>query len=406
MSLKVTPANPMFTTVLKSTLGRYVVYKNRVEFAREDLSRWHAIQPPYLILANHVNNLDPFWLGYFSKDPIHFVVSDEQYRNPVKRFFLRNLLGGIPKTKFISDMDTIKGILRLVKSGHAIGIFPEGMRTWDGRTGDIIESTSKLVKLLKIPVIACTLDGAHLAHPRWAINGRRGRVTIRIQDIMDGETLKGMDVPAIHKWLTHALDHDEYAAQLSEPIRYKGEKLAEKLERFLFACPHCDSITTLHSENNLLYCSECHYAVTYNEFGGFEPHTHELIFSNPRDWNTWQRDFLKLRLETRPEKEVIFSDHAMLYSADKQKPLEKRTDGVLTLTPEEIYFSESGTSLHFPFRHIAGMNVQYSNELEFYFKDTLYRFKFSDSGASAYKWTAALELKAASLPIKNTMINA
>lgn len=153
MSLKVTPANPMFTTVLKSTLGRYVVYKNRVEFAREDLSRWHAIQPPYLILANHVNNLDPFWLGYFSKDPIHFVVSDEQYRNPVKRFFLRNLLGGIPKTKFISDMDTIKGILRLVKSGHAIGIFPEGMRTWTAEPATSSDPLPSLSNCSKFPLL-------------------------------------------------------------------------------------------------------------------------------------------------------------------------------------------------------------------------------------------------------------
>jgi len=53
--------------------------------------------------------------------------------------------------KIVSDFETVKTIIRLKE--RVIGIFPEGARTWDGCPLPIIKSTSKLIKLLKIPVV-------------------------------------------------------------------------------------------------------------------------------------------------------------------------------------------------------------------------------------------------------------
>jgi len=159
-------------------LKLYFKYKYSITYDNRDLNN---VKPPYLILPNHVNNLDPFFVGAFVKEPIYFVTTDEQFRNPVKGFLLSRLTGAIPKKKFVPDIITVKDIIRIVKNKGIVGIFPEGQRSWSGETEELVRSTAKLIKMLGIPVVTVILSGSHLAHPRWANNNRKGKIHLKYE---------------------------------------------------------------------------------------------------------------------------------------------------------------------------------------------------------------------------------
>ncbi|HUX14187.1 MAG TPA: lysophospholipid acyltransferase family protein, partial [Spirochaetia bacterium] len=117
--------------VLRKSLGLYVCSSYRVRTKNFAVVR--SLSSPYLILPNHMSFWDPFFLGALVPEPIYYVTSDANFRSRMLNYLL-GLVGAIPKTKVLSDYETIRNILRVKRNGGIIGVYPEGRRTWDGTT--------------------------------------------------------------------------------------------------------------------------------------------------------------------------------------------------------------------------------------------------------------------------------
>lgn len=353
------------------------------------------IAPSYLLIGNHQNNWDGFIMSIYVNDLISFVISDEQYRNPIIRRLLK-YIHAIPTIKAKVDISTIKGILKAKKENRIIGLFPEGNRTWDGRTQPIYYSTAKLIKLLNIPVVTAKFKGGHLAHPRWAKHYRKGKIKLSYDLLFSVEDLGSLSVEQIYQKLVDVLDHDEFAYQTQKMLPYRGKKLAEKLEYFLFACPNCQSLDRMESSNNKLYCKQCGHVVEYTEYGSFQPVDSDIYYDSPRDWNSWQLQFLKetLALLNPSLGETFASDgNIILKQGEKQKPLKKVSMGHLELDENHLYYiPQNGSRITIPIEKLEGLNLQIKNQLDFYYNDQLYRFSFSKSKESPYKWLNAIEI--------------
>ena len=102
-------------------------------------------------MGHHVTAFDPIISNLFSRRLIRYVTADANYDSKLKRFFL-NLVEGIPFTKNAADSSAIRRIMRHIKKGHPVGLYPVGGRNWDVSTDFIIRSTAKLVKLIRVPV--------------------------------------------------------------------------------------------------------------------------------------------------------------------------------------------------------------------------------------------------------------
>lgn len=345
------------------------------------------IKSPYLILPNHSNNLDPFLVNIYVNRPIEYVTSDEYFR----KFMTRNLLkytGAIPKRKFIKDTAVIKEIILRVKKDKVIGIFPEGRRNWDGRTEKLIESTAKLIKLLKIPVVLTTLKGAYLSYPRWAKHSRWGKINISYKLILTPEEIKEMSSPDIYQYLQNEFCYDEYNYQDSEMNIYQGKKLAENLETFLFICPNCLSVSSLTSKDNKLSCMKCKNTVTYNKYGYFDYQSNSnLTFENPRDWNIWQLTQLEKVLNNDLQ---LYDNDIKLIKLNQDKKFKIIDTGGLKNNSADIIFKGKNKVLIQPGK-IYGLNIQYNNILEFYYEEELYRFIFDKKRQSAFKWLQIFE---------------
>ncbi len=381
-------AGRLFNKFLKLSIGTYMklLFSYRIE-----ADGLKEIKPPFVVLANHTNFWDPFLLSMCFRDPVYFITSDAYFRNPLLKRLL-GLVGAIPKTKLVSDPGSIRGILEVVKNGGIIGIFPEGKRNWDGRTLPLLPPTAKLIKSLKIPVVSILFKGACLSMPRWSKTTRKGSLVMELVDILKPDEIASLSLDELFGRISENLSYDEYSRQRSVMHAYTGKKLAERLELFLFTCPECGHTGTLSSRDGSFDCGECGYGVIYNKYGFFESSGHALRFDNPVDWNQWQLKRLEAgfadSMETSPGNALLEEPGVMLRIGSKTGALEDLSDeGALSLFPGRLeYILEEKKVLCFPLIKISGVNIQYSNQLEFIFENTLYRFSKKDGSMPAYKF--------------------
>jgi 1-acyl-sn-glycerol-3-phosphate acyltransferase len=382
-----------FIALLKSLLGPYLTHKFSLSIENPEVVR---LKPPYVLLANHTNFWDPFLLSLYIPEPVYYVASDEYFRNPLLRNLLR-LVGAIPKSKFVSDTASVMDILRVKRNGGVIGIFPEGRRNWDGCTSELIFSTSKLIKSLKIPVITAVLQGAHLSFPRWAKMSRKGRIVIKYEAVLSPDEIPAMSAEEIHRAISESLTYSDYDFQNINHISFEGKKLAENLELYLFICPGCHALCSLVSAGDTIYCGNCGYSAKYEKEGFLTVTKGETCFKTPGEWNSWQEAYLKGFIRSREganNERTIFEDHNVTVKRGKRLiPLKKINFGHMGLFNDRIEF----TSLLkqrtiFYIDRIIGLNVQYRNQFEFYYDGLLYRFSFRYTAVSAYKWVLAVRL--------------
>ncbi|KGF12780.1 hypothetical protein HMPREF1639_05230 [Peptostreptococcus sp. MV1] len=88
----------------------------------------------YIIIANHKHYFDPlFMMGAVKNRRIIPVAKQEIFKVPVFRAIL-NKLEVIPINRANPSISTVKAILRQIKDGRVLGIFPEGTRCQDLNT--------------------------------------------------------------------------------------------------------------------------------------------------------------------------------------------------------------------------------------------------------------------------------
>jgi 1-acyl-sn-glycerol-3-phosphate acyltransferase len=378
--------------MLRRLVAETVSRSYQVKAENQELIR--TVKPPYVLLANHNNFWDPFFITSIITDPVYFVTSDMHFHNPARRWFLR-AVSAIPKTKFVSDLETIRNIMRIKQGKGIIGIFPEGRRSWDGHSLPLLYSTAKLIKLLKIPVVVILLKGAYLSRPRWTTRKRRGNVFINFKMGFTGEEIRSLSADAIFERMNQLLCYDEWDFQRKHMISILGQQRAETLELTLFMCPHCRAIGRLRSRKHSFFCRSCGYSTHVNQYGFFEKQSENLYFENVRDWNLWQLEELGVLLNAKKAQgstEMIFKDRQVwLYGGKRKNPLKKRHFGNLCLYSDRLELHTlKGERIPFSIAELTGINVQDGERLEFYFGDSTYRFTFTGERVSAYKWLNAL----------------
>lgn len=381
-------ARKIFYWLLRCTVGPMMRMYYRSHYDKKAIQH---LAPPYLVLPNHTTLWDALFVAYMIPHPIFYIASDQNFRFPLLRMLL-NVLGVTPKKKAISDMSAVKQIIRIKREKGVIGIFPEGKRTWDGRSVDMLYATSKLIKNLHIPVVTIHVAGGYLSRPRWSSNSRRGRMEITAKILYTPDQLEGLSAQQVHEGLTKALAHDESAWQAKKRIPFKGKRLAEKLELTLFTCPVCHRIGTMHSSGDIFACNACGYHVRYGELGFFEKGESEPVFTTIPQWNDWQQAQLKIRLRDT-DGSVLLEDSGMekLSTGISTDSMESHGLGIFRLFRDRVSFEGEEGEESYPLTSLRGVNVQANYKLEFYCDGILYQFRHPGRGVSAYKWMCAIQ---------------
>jgi 1-acyl-sn-glycerol-3-phosphate acyltransferase len=90
-----------------------------------------------------------------------------------------------PVRRYEVDPQAARTVLRRLADGHAVMIYPEGERTWDGRFQGARRGTVRLVLKAGVPVIPCRIEGAYDVWPRWDRRIRPGVVSVTFGKPLD-----------------------------------------------------------------------------------------------------------------------------------------------------------------------------------------------------------------------------
>lgn len=224
--------------------------------------------PPFLLIANHLSALDPFFIDALSPYPIVWVANRLIFEHPLLGPLIR-AMDAIPKRKGIPDCSTVLRMLRVLEDGGVVGLFPEGSIPWNGVNEGLALKAEKLLLKLQVPVVFAHIRGAWMRKPLWADHPRTGSVSIRFSVLSDAASLP--------------LAHSEWEWQKREWIVFQDERSAEGIERVVFFCPHCGSFRSIIGRGRDVLCRSCGHRWTVDAYGFIGGKTQEEFCENQEE---------------------------------------------------------------------------------------------------------------------------
>src|SRR5262245_56228159 len=135
-----------------------------------------------IIAGNHPSYLDPLLVGLPIGRRIRFMAWDALFKVP--------LLGQIIEAVGAFPVDIHKGrgeaayrqALRVLESGEALGVFPEGQRSDQAAMGDLRAGVARLAIETGAPIVPVTIGGAMRAWPKWKLLPRPAKIVVRYHE--------------------------------------------------------------------------------------------------------------------------------------------------------------------------------------------------------------------------------
>lgn len=396
-------------TVFRFTLGVWLRRRFRLTISYDQQSA--SLRPPFVVLANHVNFWDPFLVAIPFRSPVHFIAADGNFRGRLMRVLMA-IGGTIPKIKAKNDIESIRTLQRFVREGKIVGIFPEGQRSWDGTTREVLSGTPKLVRLLHAPVVSVRLRGGYLATPRWSKILRKGTVELMVTTVLTRTDLRTLGRSEITDRIAHSVSHDETIWQETTKQLFVSPHRAEHAEKALFLCPCCDSWDTLQSQGATVSCRHCGMTTWFAPSGtlyrtipsgdGSRRTFRYHRFSSVSQWNRYQLERLQSDIaSSTPSAIPLRVPSATFLTGFRSRVLYPRGSVSITVGRNAVVLEENTTGtrpgileglptsadgvMEIPIDRITGVHVQYADQLEFYIGTKLFVFRMESFGHSAYR---------------------
>ena len=316
----------------------------------------------YIVLSNHQTGLDGILLPYSFQRHLYGVLTDSFLSKGWVAKMFQHQLGLIGKHKGAVDIKANMDMMRCIREGGSLLIFPEGNRSYAEFQFTMTDGFAKFVRFFKKPIVLFNFHGGTGVDPRFGKTRRKGPFYGEIKRILQPEEYKDWSDEELYKVIQENLRvYDSESGDL-----FKSNERAEYLERMLFVCPKCGKIETLHSEGNYLYCKNCGLKVEFTEDLHLKSDDPEFKFTKLVDWYNYQIRWVKNYEVT--DDEIFHDEEATLYVSHPGKKRELIAKGPVILSGKTIKFAEksidiAGIEIASP---INGTNFNFSTKDEDY----------------------------------------
>lgn len=295
---------------------------------------------PYVILSNHVAQIDPIYLAISFKRKINFIayasVCYGKYQKLLYRYF-----APIPKTKGKSDLMTIRESLKVIKNNGIVGLFPSGDCSFSGVESHIDRSIIKFLRMMKADLLLYRLDGIYGTSPRWGRKRNKGKARGQVKKVLTVDEMNALSDEELYNTIIEVIGGNNLS--YIEGNLYKGKYCAEYLERTLYVCPDCGEVGTMFSHREAFTCLKCGYQVTYQPDLHFKLVKGKNYLPTVNDWYNYCIDALKEKDKNDqfPNGQSIFVDN---FEFLKTEWLEKSEQGYQV--KHNISFEDGKISLY------------------------------------------------------------
>lgn len=308
---------------------------------------------PYIVVANHLTEVDMLMLAGAFSEHMYFVAGEH---------LLRTKAG--PKMKWAQDpvftfkgapsIDTMREVIRKIKAGHNVMIFPEGSRSFNGETIKLGNGIAKLVKMAGCALVTYHIEGGYFVAPRWAYTTRTGPMKGNIVNVYSSEDVRNLSREELTDCINRDIYENAYVTQRRNMYTYKGKRLAEGLENYLVKCSRCGAFDSMVTEDDRFRCTECGQSGRYTPEGFLEGDG--LRFDSVYDWGIWsEEETCKYIREFEGEGPAFSDEDVVLYEV---LPDHSRIDLISGEVKGYRDRFEAGAEV-FAFEDISGMDMLY-----------------------------------------------
>lgn len=148
-------------------------------FGMRVVGREHLItEGPVLVASNHQSYLDPPLIGNLYQDEMVYLARKTLF-NSFTRWVYKHW-NAIPVDQDRPDMASLKTIIRKLREGNRVLIFPEGARTHNGDIGEAAPGIGLIAVKSGAVIQPVRIRGAREALPRGSARIRFARVSVHV----------------------------------------------------------------------------------------------------------------------------------------------------------------------------------------------------------------------------------
>jgi 1-acyl-sn-glycerol-3-phosphate acyltransferase len=130
-----------------------------------------------LLAANHASFLDPPLVGVGVVRQLHFMARKSLFRIPLFGRVIR-AVKAVPVKRGAADLGSIRACIRVLRSGGALVVFPEGTRTSDGEMQPFKAGFAMMAARAGVAIVPVAICGSYAVWPRHRALPRFGRVRV------------------------------------------------------------------------------------------------------------------------------------------------------------------------------------------------------------------------------------
>jgi len=158
------PMRPYYRFMrLLSQLAFALYFRGRA-FGRDNVPATGGV----LLACNHQSFFDPLTGACPLHREVNFMARDSLFRSPWFGRLIKSV-NAFPVKRGAADVGAVKEILRRLKAGKVVLVFPEGTRSEDGSIGEINANAMGIAKRAGVAVVPAVIDGAFEAWPRTSL---------------------------------------------------------------------------------------------------------------------------------------------------------------------------------------------------------------------------------------------
>lgn len=250
-----------------------------------------------LIISNHMSFEDfKFMIEIIKPRRSFFVASIDEF---IGKEWIMRRLGCLPKKVHYRDMALVRNIVRLLKKGNLVTIYPEATYSFAGITNVFDQGLGKLAKMANVPVIVVHHYGNYLYSPRWNTHPKNKEVPLitKAIQVVNKEEVTSLSEYEIQERINKAFEYDEYKYQRDNNILIKSKTKAKNIERILYRCPNCNNEKCIEGNGNLIKCNSCNETYEIDELSILHSLKGDTKFTNISDWFLWQKQVVKENIE-------------------------------------------------------------------------------------------------------------
>lgn len=227
----------------------------------------------------------------------------------VGKNWLMRQLGCIPTNKFVSDVRLLHDMhYAAEKLKSSVLMFPEAGYTLDGRATPLPENFGKCIKMLGLPVVMITTEGAFLRDPLYNnLQRRRVKVSAEMRYLLSPEEIAEKSAEELGETVRAQFDFDAFRLQQQRHIKVDEPFRADYLHRILYKCPACRAEEKMHGEGTRITCRACGKSYFLDEYGSLVAEEGATEFPHIPDWVDWERECVREEIEAgtyAPKEEV------------------------------------------------------------------------------------------------------